>query len=97
MRKLHKYVRFNIKNNVEISPTMGKSQRNSKSNDPQKDGNAKEKKVHKIIGIKPFLYEAECWETNAPTQVLKTTENGNKLDNKMFVLHGNEIPEQLML
>ena len=34
---------------------------------------------------------------NASSQNLKTTENGNKLDNKIFVLQSNETPEQLML
>ena len=69
MRKLHthKQVKFNIAINVKYPLlTTGKSRRNSKSDVPPKDGNAKEKKVHKISGIKPFLYEGECWETTAP-------------------------------
>ena len=72
---------------------MAKSNRNS----TEVPKEAKAKKVHKVTGYKPFLYEAEGWDTKAPSQILKTTENGNKLDNKMFVLQGDETPEQLML
>ena len=88
----NKQVRFNIKN---IDLTMAKSNRNS-TKVPVKNA-AKAKRVHTISGFKPFLYDAEEWDTTSPYQNLKTTENGNKLDNKMYVLQGDETSEQLML
>ena len=88
----HKHVRFNI--DIEYL-TMAKPSRNS--NDVPAKETAKAKRVHRISGFKPFLYDAECWDTAAPSQILKTTENGSKLDNKMYVLQGDETPEQLML
>ena len=89
----HKHVRFNIKENIDL--TMAKSNRNS-TEVPAKEA-AKVKKTHKVTGYKPFLYEAEGWDVKAPSQILKTTENGNRLDNKMYILQGDETPEQLML
>jgi hypothetical protein len=89
----HKHVRFNIKENIDL--TMAKSNRNS-TEVPAKEA-AKVKKVHRISGFKPFLYDAECWETTAPSQTVKTTENGNRIDSKMYILQGDETPEQLML
>ena len=74
---------------------MANSKRNS-TEVPVKNA-AKVKRVHTISGFKPFLYDAEEWDTTSPYQILKTTENGNKLDNKMYVLQGDETPEQLML
>jgi hypothetical protein len=88
----NKQVRSNI-NNIDL--TMAKSNRNS-TKVPVKNA-AKAKRVHTISGFKPFLYDAEEWDTTSPYQNLKTTENGNKLDNKMYVLQGDETPEQLML
>ena len=89
----HKQVRFNI--NI-FDLTMAKTSRNNGTEVPAKEA-AKAKRVHRISGFKPFLYDAECWDTAAPSQILKTTENGSKLDNKMYVLQGDETPEQLML
>jgi hypothetical protein len=74
---------------------MAKSSRNNGTEVPK--DTAKAKKAHTITGYKPFLYEAEGWDTKAPSQILKTTENGNRLDNKMYILQGDETPEQLML
>ena len=74
---------------------MAKSNRNS-SEEPAKDA-ATAKRVHRISGFKPFLYDAEEWDTKSPSQILKTTENGNRIDSKMFILQGDETPEQLML
>ena len=54
-------------------------------------------KVHRISGIKPFLYEAKEWDKDSPTQILITMEGRNILDNKMLILQGEEAPEQLML
>ena len=54
-------------------------------------------KVHQISCIKPFLYEAKEWDKNDPTQILKTTEGRSKLDNKMFILQGDETSKQFML
>ena len=76
---------------------MAKLTCNSGTEVPAKEA-AKAKRVHRIISrFKPFLYDAEEWDTTSPSQILKTTENGNKLDNKMFLLQGDRTPEQLML
>ncbi|OEU21421.1 hypothetical protein FRACYDRAFT_235044 [Fragilariopsis cylindrus CCMP1102] len=74
---------------------MAKSNRNN-AEEPAKEA-AKAKRVHRISGFKPFLYDAEEWDTKSPSQILKTTENGNRIDNKMYILQGDETPEQLML
>ena len=55
------------------------------------------KKVKRSSGIKPFLYVAEDWHKDAPTQLLKTREGRNKMDNKLFIRQGNKTPEQLMI
>ncbi|OEU07148.1 hypothetical protein FRACYDRAFT_251631 [Fragilariopsis cylindrus CCMP1102] len=73
---------------------MAKSNRNN-AEEPAKEA-AKAKRVHRISGFKPFLYDAEQWDTKSPSQILKTTENGNRIDNKMFILQGDETPEQLI-
>ena len=79
---------------------MGKSRSNhcSKKKDSKKDEtDVKKKMVERSSGIKPFLYIAEDWPKDAPTQLLKTTEGRNKMDSKMFILQGNETPKQLMI
>ena len=90
----HKHVRFNI--DIEYNLTMAKTSQRDGTDVPAKE-TAKAKRVHRISGFKPFLYDAEYWDTTAPSQILKTTENGGKLDNKMYVLQGDETPEQLVL
>ena len=61
------------------------------------ESEVKKKKIRCSSGIEPFLYTVEVWPDNASTQILKTTEGRNKLDNKMYILQGDEISEQLMI
>ena len=68
---------------------MGKSRSHhcSEKKDSKKDeSGVKKKKVEHSSGIKPFLYIAEDWPKDTPTQLLKTTEGRNKMDNKIFIL-----------
>ena len=80
---------------------MAKSKRNNSRSSDKKDSKeepeAKKKKLEISSGYKPFLYVAEEWPEDAPSQTLKTTEGRQQVITKMFILNGNETPEQLMI
>ena len=80
---------------------MAKSKRNNSRSSDKKDSKeepeAKKKKLERSSGYKPFLYVAEEWPEDAPSQTLKTTEGHQQVITKMFILNGNETPEQLMI
>ena len=60
---------------------------------PKKDGTVQN--VHIVSDIFLFFYEAEIWYEEVPTQINKATEGKFKLENKMYVLQGDETPEKL--
>ena len=45
----------------------------------------------------PFVYTPEEFPKDASTQIIETTENGNKLKLKMHILNEDKVPEQLMI
>ena len=79
---------------------MGKGRSNhciEKKYSKKDEAMSRKKKVERSSGIKPFLYVVEEWPEDKPTQLLKSIKGRNKMDNKMFILQGNETPEQLMI
>ena len=72
MEKLQPHNKHVVTFNIDIeysNSTMAKTSRNS-TEVPAKDA-AKEERIHRISGFKPFLYDAEYWDTTAPSQILK--------------------------
>ena len=52
---------------------------------------------NKRSGMSPFIYTPEEFPEDAATQMIETTESGSKLKSKMYLLNGDEVPEQLMI
>ena len=44
-----------------------------------------------------LIYSPEEFPEDTATQNIETTQNGSKLQSKMRVLNGGEVPEQLMI
>ena len=48
-------------------------------------------------GMISFVYTPEEFSEDVTTQIIETTENGNRLKLKVHILNGDEVPEQLMI
>ena len=67
------------------------STRSNNSNSNQNFSNNNNKKVvERSSGIIPFLFTPEEWPKDVPTQIIETTESGNKLKTKMDIFQGDK-------